>query len=127
MSDKGKIIMQWVLVILISFQFLFIGFSKLNGDMLASFQSWGYSEAFMYFIGCVEIFTGVGLFFERTRIMSSLGQVAVMLGAAYTHWMHGQYFEILINVGLIGLCTIILWLEQEKKVASMNHETSGPY
>ncbi|MTI22024.1 DoxX family protein [Fulvivirga sp. RKSG066] len=115
MTNRGKFLMQWVLVILIAFQFLLIGFSKLTGEMELAFRSWNYSSEFMYIIGIVEIASAAGLFFNKTRIFSSALQIMIMIGAGYTHWLHAEYFEILINVGVMGFCFIIIWFEQEKQ------------
>jgi len=125
MSEKGKRVMQWVLVILIAFQFLMLGFSKLNNDMLHTFESWGYSSDFMYLVGLLEILSAIGLFFNKSRVISCLALIAIMVGAAVTHWLHNQHFEILINVGVIGFCTIILWLEQERYLSTLDNINSA--
>lgn len=128
MSYKGKVLLQWLLILPIAFQFLYLGFVKLNGGMLDAFHLWGYTESFMYFVGVVEVLTGIGLFFQRTKVASTITQMLLMTGAIYTHWASFQYFEILINIGVIGLCTIILWLEREKvMVPEESKSTSLPY
>lgn len=128
MSYKAKALLQWMLIIPIAFQFLYLGFLKLNGELVAAFQVWGYTELFMYLVGMIEVISAVGLFFTRSRIAAIIAQMLIMFGAMYTHWASFQYFEILINIGVLGLCTIVLWLEREKlMVPEESKHTSMPY
>lgn len=128
MSYKAKALLQWMLIIPIAFQFLYLGFLKLNGDMASAFYVWGYTEPFMYLVGMTEVLSAAGLFFQKSRIASVITQFIIMFGAIYTHWAFFQYFEILINIGVIGLCTIILWLEREKiMVPEESKRSSLPY
>ena len=128
MSYKGKVLLQWLLILPIAFQFLYLGFLKINGSMEHVFYSWGYAQSFMYFIGLVEVVSAIGLFFKKTRNVACLAQVVIMVGAVYTHWMSYEYFEILINIGVIGLTSIIMWLEREKiMVPEEARESSLPY
>ena len=128
MSYKGKVLLQWLLILPIAFQFLYLGFLKINGGMEHAFNSWGYAQSFMYFIGLIEVLSAIGLFFAKSRNVACLAQVAMMLGAIYTHWMFFEYFEILINIGIIGLTSIIMWLEREKlMVPEEARESSVPY
>lgn len=119
--------MQWVLIVLIAFQFIYLGFSKLSGDMQLSFDAWGYSGWFMYFVGGIEVGTGVGLFFNRARLISCFTQAVIMIGAAITHYLHGEPWVILINIGVIGLVAIIAWLDYDKQLSEQENGLSDIY
>ncbi|MDX1630073.1 MAG: DoxX family protein [Fulvivirga sp.] len=125
MSYKGKRIMQLVFIILLALQFIFSATAKLNCHMLARFESWGYTEEFMYLIGTIEFTAAIGLFINRTKVLSIVALVMIMIGAIYTHLSYDQYFEVLINIGLIGLLTIVLWLEREMKLAPEDVKNSN--
>lgn len=113
MTERNRDVMQWILIILLSGQFLLAGFSKFTYQMCEAFLTWGYSLSFMYFIGTLEIIAAMCLFFKRSRMLAGFLFIGIMIGAIYTHWQNQEFAEILLNIGIIGLATIILWLEQD--------------
>ncbi len=117
MTNQAKNILQWLFILILTFQFLLLGYSKLLGEMCSFFIDNGYSLSFMYFIGFVEILASIGLFFKPYRNASCFILMIIMIGAMYTHLMNDEVIQILVNITNVGLSAIVLWVEGEKKYA----------
>lgn len=56
-----------------------------------AFARWGYSPAFMYLTGVLEVAGAVGLFLPRLSALSSLCLSGLMVGAIATHAIHDEW------------------------------------
>ncbi len=113
---KGKNILVWVFQILLAAFFLMAGASKLVGSerIVESFFRWGYGEEFRVLIGSVELLGGFALLLPRLSVLSSLGLMAVMLGAAYTHLAHAEGLGTAMpSMVLCVLLGVVAYLRRE--------------
>ncbi len=117
MTNQAKNILQWLFILILTFQFLLLGYSKLLGEMSSFFIDNGYSLDFMYIVGFLEILASIGLFFRPYRNVSSFIVMIIMVGAFYTHLMNDEIIQVLVNITNVGLAAIVLWVESEKKYA----------
>lgn len=115
MSSKSKMWFQWLLIVILSFQFLGAAFAKLAGFTCAFFLSHGFTIEFMYFIGFVEALSVIGLYFKSMRVKASLVQMVLMTGALFTHLPNNEYLMSLVNITNIGLACIIIWVELDRR------------
>ncbi len=115
MTTKSKIWIQWLLIMILSFQFVGAAITKLAGGMCDHFLSNGMSIEFMYFIGFLESLSVIGLFFTAYRVKSSLIQILIMAGALYTHLSGMDMLMVLLNITNIGFSSIIIWVQLEKR------------
>lgn len=118
MTSKSKMWLQWLLIMILSFQFIGAAIAKLMGQMCEHFMSNGFSYEFMMFIGYLEVLSVVGLLFSKFRVKASLVQMIIMCGAIYTHLPAHQYLMTLVCISNIGFSSIIIWAELEKKYFS---------
>ena len=89
---SGKRIGTWMLQGLLAAVFLYAGSMKLAGSeaMVQVFRHLGYGDGFRVFIGAVEVAGGIALLIPRITTLASLGLMAVMIGAAYSHLAHND-------------------------------------
>jgi len=110
MQTKNTI--AWIVAGLLAAAFLFSGYAKLAGqkDLIESFAKWGFSTAFMYFIGAAEVAGGIGVLLKRTRVLAAIGLGIIMVGAVVTHILNGEGFTG--PAVLLALLAALLWLRQ---------------
>ncbi|NBC06492.1 MAG: DoxX family membrane protein [Bacteroidetes bacterium] len=115
---KTNNIIAWVAAGLLAAAFLFSGGAKLAGqeDLIKSFAKWGYSTAFMYFIGAAEVAGGIGVLLKPTRVLAAIGLGIIMVGAVVTHILNGEGFTG--PAVLLALLATLLWL-RKKELASL--------
>lgn len=106
---------QWIAIMIVSFQFIGAALTKLTGGMCEFFLSNGMTIEFMYFIGFLETISVLGLFFVTFRVKASLILMLIMMGALITHIPNEQMVMELLNIANIGLLSIIIWAELDKK------------
>lgn len=77
---------------------LAVVFAASGGAKLASlpfeveaFARWGYSPAFMYLTGVLEVAGAIGLLLPRLSALSSLCLSGLMVGAIATHAIHSEW------------------------------------
>ena len=111
---QTKNIIAWVAAGLLAAAFLFSGGAKLAGeeDLIKSFTKWGYSTAFMYFIGAAEVAGGIGVLLKRTRVLATIGLGIIMVGAVVTHILNGEGFTG--PAVLLAPLAILLWLRKRE-------------
>jgi uncharacterized membrane protein len=114
-SNKSKDIFQWVFILILSFQFLLLGYDKLLGELHTYFIDNGYTVGFMYFIGFLEVVSSIGLFFKMYRNLSFFILVIIISGAMYTHLINEETILFLVDITNIGLLAIVIWVESEKR------------
>ena len=108
MKAKSAKIIMWICISLLTLQFLAAGIGKFLGAWSTKFTEWGYSLAFMYIIGLLELTGVAGLFLRTTRKWSALLLILIMVGAAYTHVSNTDYLRIIHNVTIAGLALLII-------------------
>lgn len=80
------------------------------------FLVWGYSKAFLYFVGAFELILGILIFAKPTRVYGLIGLLALLTGALYTHISNDEYGEIATALFLVGMsvsCFILIWFEKK--------------
>jgi len=88
--------------------FIAAGGYKLTGDMNEAFVAWGFPASFALIVGTLELVAGVCLLIPRIAGWAALGLMALMVGAAGTHLVVGEYFLALVPaVALIALGLIV--------------------
>ena len=116
MSSKGKIWLQWILIVILSSQFIGAAFAKLLGFMCGHFLDNGLSIGFMYLVGFAEAVTVVMLYVRAYRKLAVMVQMLIMIGAIYTHAINGQMLLALFGVATIGLLAIVLWVDVDREL-----------
>lgn len=104
---------MWICIAILTIQFLGAGVTKLTGAWSSKFAGWGYSTAFMYAIGTIEIIGVVGLFISRTRKWSTVLLILIMAGAAYTHISNLEYGRVIHNAIVAGLSFLVMHLDRK--------------
>ena len=106
---RFKLIAVWVISVLLAGLYLFGGIPKVGGDANAveGFRAWGFSDAFRIFIGLAEIAGGIGLLIPPLATWAALGLSLVMVGAAYTHFVHTPPVQALPAIVCLGLLLFI--------------------
>lgn len=112
MKPKTIKVIMWILIALMTVQFVAAGIGKLTGAWESKFIEWGYSILFMYFIGVLEIASVIILYISKLRKWAIIGLVIIMFGAAITHILHQEYFRIIHNVILITILSLIFYLDK---------------
>lgn len=96
-----------ILSYLLALIFLASGGAKLAGLTfeIEAFERWGYSLAFMYFIGVVEVLGAFGLVLKRFSAAAAAGLALMMIGAIGTHVMHAEWGMLMVATFIFGLCS----------------------
>lgn len=115
MNIKTKRILQWILIALLSLQFIAAGLGKFTGDWSEKFELWGYPSAFMYFAGVVEISGVIGLFLSKVRKWAIVLLTITMIVAAVTHVLNSEFSNLIHNGILIALLGSLYWLNEHIK------------
>src|SRR5688500_16056237 len=110
MNAKTKKILMWVCIALLSLLFLGAGGGKLAGQATENFARWGYSTTLMYLIGVMELLGAIGLWIPLLRKWAAMGLIGIMIGAAYTHILNGEYLMLILNTVMAILALGVIWL-----------------
>jgi uncharacterized membrane protein YphA (DoxX/SURF4 family) len=102
---------MWVLHILLTAMFVFQGVSKLlsSPGWVSRFRAWGYPDNFYLVIGVIGVVSAVLLLIPKLAGFGSLILIIVMVGATFTHLIHGepQVITALILMALLGVVVYI--------------------
>ncbi len=114
MNPKTKTILMWVCIAPLALLFAFTSFGKLSGDPEtdANFIRWGYNPTFKLVIGCLEGLGAIGLLIPRLRKWAAMGLIGIMIGAAYTHFMHDEARFIILNAAVTLLALGVIRLSK---------------
>jgi uncharacterized membrane protein YphA (DoxX/SURF4 family) len=80
--------LSWALQLLLSLSFIWSVLTRElagNPETLRHFTSFGFTKAFMFFIGVVELLGGIGLLIPYFTVAAATGLVVIMAGATYSH------------------------------------------
>lgn len=120
---KSKVA-YWVFAVVLALAFVAAGFMKLSSSATSveMFSHFGYSMAFMYFIGACEFIGGVGLIlgrFVNARLsrLAAMGLLVIMLGAIGTHIIYDPLLAMIPAVTLAILLIGFLYLDKKQGVA----------
>ena len=116
--------MKWIVrlfqLVLVA-AFMLFGLYKLSGDVSqveAFTDTYGYSEAFMYVVGSVEVLCAIGLsvgFWKKNLIAFFSGVLTViMVGAIYTLVQSDQGLESMSLPAVLLLLSLIVGFGQSK-------------
>ena len=110
MSIRGIKITMWICIAVLTLQFLGAGITKLTGSWTARFAGWGYSSAFMYVVGVLEVLGVAGLYIPKYRKWSAMLFILIMFGAAYTHISNSENPRLIHNAIMAGISLLIIQL-----------------
>ena len=109
--NRVRSIAVWVLQILLAAMFVFQGVSKLlsSPGWVSRFKAWGYPDSFYLVIGVIEVGSAVLLLIPKLAGFGSLILIIVMVGATFTHLIHGepQVITTLILMALLGVVVYV--------------------
>ena len=101
----------WTCATLLAVAFFVAGMLKLAGPSAQRwserFAQWGYPPNVGYVVGVVEILGGLGLLIPKVRRVAAAVLVVLMIGAAGTHVVNGEYARIIPPLVLGGLACLI--------------------
>jgi len=99
---------SWLLCGVLAALFLVAGVSKVVGveNVVDNFDRWGYSEPFRFFIGFCEILGAIGLLLPRISVSACAGLAGILLGALYTHLLHGES-PVFAGLVLALVCSVV--------------------
>lgn len=108
---------QLVVTVLLTLAFLGAGVMKLTGAEQArqGFENWGYSIAFMYFVGLCEVAGAIGLWLRRFSYAAKVCLILLMAGAVATHLLFDTIQEAVPPLILIILTVVTLMLHRKER------------
>lgn len=117
----------WAMTIvswLVTFVYLASGGTKLFAPEVfaAKFQAWGYPLWFMTVVGLVEVLGGLLLLAAATRLWGALILVVVMIGAAGTHMLAGEWVGTVAPVVLLAL---LVWITRRMAWEHQREDLAG--
>jgi putative oxidoreductase len=118
MNTKVARVVMWTGIACLTVQFLAAGVSKMAGAWASRFSDWGYSMAFMYVIGALEIIGVAGLFFSKTRKWSAAILILIMVGAAITHVLSSEHVRLIHNGVVAGLSFLVIYFDRRTRTAT---------
>jgi uncharacterized membrane protein YphA (DoxX/SURF4 family) len=103
---------NWSISIILALLFAAVGFSKLWGPSAmrwgSRFVNWGYPVGSQYFVGAVEIISGLALVLPRSRKYAAGSLTLVMAGALCTHLVHGELLRVIAPL-ILGVLAFLLF------------------
>ena len=118
--SKGKSIASWIIQVLIAGLFLMMGSQKLMGEaeVTANFVRWGIPGFMLYVIGTLEVLGAIGLFIPRLAGLAATGLILLMVGALFTHLIHGEYGMALMPVAVMAMLAVVAYLRNPLRAFS---------
>lgn len=118
--SRWSTIVSYVLGLL----FLVIGAGKLAGaDMVsADFARWGYPVWFLHVTGLFELTGAVLLLFATTRFAGAAILAMVMIGAVFTHIVHGEWLSAIVPAVLLG---VFSWIATQPRRVELRRYTAA--
>lgn len=102
------------------FAWLLAGFFVVGGtlnifaspDIVADYQRWGYPDRFHYLTGALEWLAAVLIAAPVTRYVGSLLAGGIMISAAATVVLHGEYDHALAPLIVLALVAVNTWISK---------------
>jgi uncharacterized membrane protein YphA (DoxX/SURF4 family) len=117
-GSKAKTVALWVATGLLACLFVFAGSMKfVNPDMAEHFAEWGYPDWFRVLIGVVEIGGGLALLVPRTALYAAGALGIVMLGAVFTHLVHGEVPQAPVPFVILVLLVVVGYARRPRRAA----------
>lgn len=85
-----------------------------------AFARWGYSAAFMYLTGALEVAGAIGLLLPRLSALSSLCLTGLMVGAVATHAIHSEWPMFAIASTIMAATAWRGWLGRDDVVSILS-------
>ncbi|MEP1096511.1 MAG: DoxX family protein [Cyclobacteriaceae bacterium] len=113
-KGKARNIFTWVLQVLLGLEFLLAGQAKFTQqDVWAkSFANWGFLDSFYLVIGGLEVLGAILVFIPKFASKAAFGLGIIMVGAAITHAVHGEWSRIIVTLIIAGLCGGVFYLRK---------------
>ena len=110
-TRNGTWIALWFAAVVLALFFALMGIPKVLGlgGWSARFAGWGYPPWFGVVVGVAEVGGAVLLLVPRLAMMGAVVLAILMLGAAATHILHGEYARVGLPVALFAVLTLIAW------------------
>lgn len=83
------------------------GNTFVTAEIAADYARWGYPQSFHYLTAIFEFTTAVMLIFRPLRLYGSLLGSAVMLAAAGTVILHGEYAHAMPPFMVLAVCLLV--------------------
>ena len=98
----------WVGSVLLALVYVMSGLMKfLNPDMATKLANHGYPDWFRVLIGVVELGGALALLVPRTAFYAAGALGIVMVGAVFTHLLHGEAQEAVVPFVLLCVLTLV--------------------
>ena len=108
-----KTVLAWGLALVMAYGYVLSALPLLttNSVWVERFESWGYSESFMIFIGVLELLSGLLLLIPRTVFYGVVILLPIMIGATYTHLSThiGSPFHALRAIVVLLILVYLRW------------------
>lgn len=109
-------LLQWLLAAF--FIFGSAGNIFASAAILEDYHRWGYPDWFHYVTGASELSTGVLLLIRSTRTLGAAIGCAVMLAAALTVVIHGEYLHALAPIVVLAFSALalrLMWVRTKRE------------
>ncbi len=114
MSPKTNKVLLWILISILTLQFVAASLGKFTGAWTPRFEAWGYPGVLVYVVGLLEVAAVIGLFIAKFRKWAVILLVATMIGAAVTHILNDEYSRLIHNGVLILLLLTLNHLDKKR-------------
>lgn len=104
-------------VLVAFFTFGGIGNIFVSPDIAEDYRRWGYPNGFHYLTGGIELTTAGLLALRRTRLWGVMLGSGVMLAAAGTVTVHGEYSHAVAPLIVLTLLLLAGWLHRRARSA----------
>ena len=117
---------RWATLIsyLLALLFLVTGAGKLAEASMVSadFTRWGYPIGFLHLTGVFELAGAVLLLFAVTRFVGATVLAVVMIGAVFTHLVHGEWLLAIVPAPLLA---VFSWIATEPRRIELRRYTAA--
>lgn len=109
--SKGKNVASWVIQVLVAALFMMMAAPKLMSDpeVVSNFTRWGLPEKIYLVIGAFELVGAIGLLIPKTAAYAATGLILIMVGALFTHLMHGEVMMALMPIMVMLMLGFVVY------------------
>ncbi len=123
MNPKVTNILNWIIIVLLSLQFVLAALPKFTGQWEDSFNAYGYPVFTMYLVGALELLAVIAFYSPRFRKAGAWIIIALMTGAAVTHLLNDENNRILQNLILVGLSVGLIYIQRFRQQREVSDES----